>query len=83
MPGHAGAAWDHIWALWGREGGRHSPVLPSILRDRGAQPGQEFQVKHDKRFQICKTRAERRQRCLVLLLFPSRVWSWLRRVRFM
>lgn len=39
---------------------------PSILPVTGAmEPGEKFQVKHDKSFQICKTRAERRQRRLV------------------
>lgn len=32
------------------------------------QPGEKFQVKHDKKFQICKRLAERRQRCLVYLV---------------
>lgn len=38
-------------------------------RTGAMEPGEKFQVKRDKRFQICKTRAEGRQRCLVLPAF--------------
>lgn len=78
MRGHArclaGALWPYLGTLLGREPsalcrGSHLACKsePREGSKRGGlmQPREKFQVKHDKRFQIRKRLAERRQQCLV------------------
>lgn len=81
MRGHArriaGALWPYLGTLLGREPpalrgtsllARKSELLEGSERGGACAARGKFQVKHDKRFQISKRLAERREGSLVCLV---------------